>query len=143
MNTRRFGIHVRVNERYRKDPEVIKNLLVHTADGNMVPLGHVADVITTIGPIQVNREKNQRRWVISANVRGRDIGSVVADMKERIAEKVKLDPGYWLEFGGQFENQQRAMKRLSIIVPSAFAIIFLMLYSKLREQPINISHRVR
>ncbi len=131
LNTRRFGIHVRVNKRYRKDANVIKNLLVHTAQGTLIPLGHVATVKTTVGPIQINREKNQRRWVISANVRGRDIGSVVADMKERIGEAVVLDPGYFLEYGGQFENQERAMKRLTIIVPSAFAIIFLMLYLSL------------
>ncbi|MGL1934773.1 MAG: CusA/CzcA family heavy metal efflux RND transporter [Fibrobacterales bacterium] len=133
VNTRRFGINVRVHEKYRKDPEVIKRLLVHTQNGTVIPLGDVADVVTTIGPIQVNREKNQRRWVIAANVRGRDIGSVVNDMKERIADRVTFDSGYFIEFGGQFENQERAMKRLGIIVPSAFAVIFLMLFLSLKS----------
>ncbi|MGL1901712.1 MAG: CusA/CzcA family heavy metal efflux RND transporter [Fibrobacterales bacterium] len=133
INTRRFGINVRVNEKYRKDSEVIKRLLVHTQNGTLIPLGDVADVVTTIGPIQVNREKNQRRWVISANVRGRDIGSVVNEMKERIAERVSFEPGYFIEFGGQFENQERAMKRLGVIVPSAFAVIFLMLFLSLKS----------
>jgi cobalt-zinc-cadmium resistance protein CzcA len=79
----------------------------------------------------VNREKNQRRWTIAANVRGRDIGSVVSDMRDRIKRSIELPPGYWLEFGGQFENQQRAMKRLGYIVPSAFLLIFFMLYLSL------------
>lgn len=131
LNTRRFGIHVRVQERYRDDPSAIRDLLVQSADGALVPLGQVAEVTETLGPIQVNREKNQRRWTIAANVRGRDIGSVVADMQERIDERVELPAGYWLEIGGQFENQQRAMKRLSLIVPTAFLLIFLMLYFSL------------
>lgn len=131
LNTRRFGIHVRLQERYRDKPEAIRNLLVHSSDGTLVPLGQVARVNETLGPIQVQREKNQRRWIIAANVRGRDIGSVVADMQKRIDEKVTLPSGYWLEIGGQFENQQRAMKRLGIIVPTAFLLIFLMLYFSL------------
>ncbi|MFP4165351.1 MAG: efflux RND transporter permease subunit [Chitinispirillaceae bacterium] len=131
LNTRRFGIHVRLQERFRDKPEAIRNLLIHSADGTAVPLGQVARVKETIGPIQVNREKNQRRWTIAANVRGRDIGSVVSDMQKRIDKKVSLPAGYWLEIGGQFENQQRAMKRLGYIVPTAFLLIFIMLYLSL------------
>jgi cobalt-zinc-cadmium resistance protein CzcA len=131
LNTRRFGIHVRVKEEYRKDPEAIRNLMVHTSAGSMVPLSHVAVVKETIGPIQVNREKNQRRWAIAANVRGRDIGSVVADMRSRIEGSIELPSGYWIEFGGQFENQQRAMRRLAFIVPTAFLLIYFMLYLSL------------
>ncbi len=128
LNTRRFGIHVRYGEHHRRDPEVIRSLLVHGSNDMLIPLSQVAEVKTVIGPIQINREKNQRRWVISANVRGRDMGSVVSDMQEAVAAKVTLPPGYYLEYGGQFENQQRAMHRLSIIVPITFALIFLMLY---------------
>ncbi|RKX22757.1 MAG: CusA/CzcA family heavy metal efflux RND transporter, partial [Candidatus Zixiibacteriota bacterium] len=128
LNTRRFGIHVRYDESYRDDPESISNILVHTSEGALVPLVQVAEVKTLIGPIQINREKNQRRWIISGNVRGRDMGSVVADIKEQIKEKIELPSGYYLEYGGQFENQERAMTRLSIIVPITFLMIFLLLY---------------
>jgi cobalt-zinc-cadmium resistance protein CzcA len=128
LNTRRFGIHVRYQEPYRADPEAIKNLLVHTAEGYRVPLSQVAEVKQLVGPIQINREKNQRRWIISANVRGRDLGGVMADIQKRIKEKVTLPAGYFIEYGGQFENQQRAMATLSIIVPIAILLIFFMLY---------------
>jgi cobalt-zinc-cadmium resistance protein CzcA len=131
LNNRRFGINIRFKEEYRDDPEAIANLMVHSKKGVSVPLSQVAKVQKVLGPIQVNREKNQRRWTVSANVRGRDMGGVVADIQAAVKEKVKLPPGYYLEYGGQFENQQRAMKRLGIIVPTAFFIIFLFLYLSL------------
>ncbi len=128
LNTRRFGIHVRYDERFRNDPESIKNMLVHSTDGILIPLSQVADVNTIIGPIQINREKNQRRWIVSGNVRGRDMGGVVSDIKRLVHENIELPSGYYLEYGGQFENQERAMKRLSIIVPVTFLLIFFLLY---------------
>ncbi len=128
LNTRRFGIHVRYDERYRSDPEAIKRLLVHTSEGGLIPLSQVADVKTLTGPLQINREHNQRRWMISGNVRGRDMGGVVGDIKRKIQDNIELPPGYYLEYGGQFENQQRAMTRLGIIVPVTFLIIFGLLY---------------
>lgn len=131
LKMRRFGIFIRYQEPYRTDTEVIGNILVQSNEGYQVPLSQVADIKKIIGPIQINREKNQRLWTIQANVRGRDIGSVVADIKARINEKITLPPGYWLEYGGQFKNQQRAMKRLAIIVPIAFLLIFLMLFMSL------------
>jgi len=128
LNTRRFGVYIRYDERFRNDPEAIRSILVHTADGALIPLDQVADVRTMIGPIQINREKNQRCWSVAGNVRGRDMGSVVGDIKERVEENVELPVGYYVEYGGQFENQERAMKRLSIIVPVTFLMIFLLLY---------------
>ncbi len=128
LSSRRFGIHVRYQEQYRSDPEAIGGLLVHTDDGGVIPLAQVAEVKKVIGPIQINRENNQRRWVLSANVRGRDMGGVVADIQNQIKENVELPPGYRIEFGGQFENQQRAMARLAIIVPLTILLIFFMLY---------------
>ena len=127
LNTRRFDIHVRYQEKFRSDPEAIKKLLVHNKTGALIPLEQVADIKQILGPIQINREKNQRRWSVFGNVRGRDMGSVVADIKNKISEKVKLPPGYYIEFGGQFENQQRAMTRLYIIIPVVIALVFLML----------------
>ena len=127
LHTRRFGIHVRFKEDRRIDPDSIRNTLVHTNDGALIPLSQVAQVKEVVGPIQVNREKNQRRWIVQGNVRGRDIGGVIADIQERIETKVDLPPGYYVEYGGQFENQQRAMRRLSIIVPIVIAAVFIML----------------
>ena len=128
LNTRRYGIQVRYQQQYRENIEQISNLLVSTADGGRIPLSHVAEVKESMGPIQINRENNQRRWVIQANVRGRDLGSVVADIKERITDKIDLPTGYYVEYGGQFESQVRAMTRLAVIVPVVIFIIFLMLF---------------
>ena len=128
LYTRRFGIHLRYQEPYRVDPEAIRNLLVHTEDGALVPMSQVAEVKQVIGPIQINREKNQRRWIVQGNVRGRDLGSVFNDIRQRIQEKVKLPSGYFVEYGGQFENQQRAQQKLMLVVPLVIFLIFLMLY---------------
>jgi len=133
LNTRRYGIHMRFREDRRIDPDSIRNTLVHTNDGSLVPLSQVAEVKEIVGPIQVNREKNQRRWIVQGNVRGRDMGSVIADIQERIATNVELPPGYFVEYGGQFENQQRAMLRLSVIVPLAIGLVFLMLWLTFRS----------
>ena len=128
LNTRRFGIHIRYQEPYRISPEAIGNMLINTSDGTPIPLSQVAEVTFVTGPIQINREKNQRRWVVQGNVRGRDLGSVVSDIQEKIKGEVTLPPGYWIEYGGQFENQQRAMTRLSIIVPMVIVLVFVMLW---------------
>lgn len=128
LNNRRFGIHVRYQESFRASPDAIRNLLVHTKDGSLVSLEQVATVREVTGPLQINREKNQRRWIVQGNVRGRDLGSVAADIRARIAEKVKLPNGYFVEYGGQFENQQRAMQRLALIVPLVFAAVFILLW---------------
>ena len=128
QNTRRFGIHVRLQEPYRADPEAIRRILIATATGGRVPLGQVAAVEHVVGPIQINRENNQRRWVVQANVRGRDMGSVVNDIQAIVASRIALPEGYWVEYGGQFENQQRAMRRLALIVPAVLAAVFLLLW---------------
>ncbi len=128
LNTRRFGIHVRYQEAFRADPNAIRNLLVPTENGALVSLEQVADVSEVIGPIQINREKNQRRWIVQGNVRGRDLGGVADEIRARISENIKLPFGYFVEYGGQFENQQRAMKRLSIIVPIVIAAVFILLW---------------
>ncbi|NQT34471.1 efflux RND transporter permease subunit, partial [bacterium] len=129
QQTRRFGILVRFDEKFRKDIEAIGNLRVRTPKGALIPLSDVADIREVIGPIQINREKNQRRIVIQANVEGRDLGSVVEDIQKSIKEKIELAPGYLIEYGGQFENQRRAMARLAIIVPITMFFIFILLFS--------------
>ncbi|MGD8395178.1 MAG: CusA/CzcA family heavy metal efflux RND transporter, partial [Candidatus Eiseniibacteriota bacterium] len=125
---RRFGIHVRYLADYRERPEVIRDLTVKTASGARLPLSELATIREVVGPVQINREHNQRRWVVSANVRGRDIGSVVADIQRAVEARVTLPPGYFIEYGGQFESQQRAMRRLAVIVPAALGLIFILLY---------------
>ena len=128
LNTRRFGIHLRFQEPFRSHPDAVRNVLVHTGKGAVIPLSQVAEVQQVTGPIQINREQNQRRWIVQGNVRGRDMGSVAADIQQLIEDEVDLPPGYTIEYGGQFENQQRAMRRLSIIVPTVIGLVFVMLW---------------
>lgn len=128
LNTRRFGIHVRYQEPYRADPHALKDLLIQTGDGSLIPLSQVARIEHVTGPMQISRENNQRRWIVQGNVRGRDLGSVFRDIRQAIAEKVTLPPGYTIEYGGQFENQERAMARLAVIVPSVIAAVFIFLW---------------
>jgi heavy metal efflux system protein len=127
LGTRRFGIHLRYQEKFRDDSEAISNLLVHTQDGALVPLKQVAKINTITGPIQINREHNQRRWIVQGNIRDRDLGSVVADIKETIKNEIDLPPGVYVEYGGQFENQERAMGRLSVIVPVVILLVLFLL----------------
>ena len=133
LNTRRFGIHVRYQEPYRVDPAALRHMAVRTRGGSHLLLSQVAEVKQVVGPLQINREKNQRRWVVQGNVRGRDLGGVFDDVRQRIRDRVQLPPGYYVEYGGQFENQQRAMARLSIIVPIVIAGVFLMLWLSLES----------
>ncbi len=133
LDARRFGIEVRFDEHFRSTETEIENILINTAAGYQVPLSQVARVSRYLGPIQINRENNQRRWNVTANVRGRDLGSVVDDIQKIVQEKIKLPSGYHIVYGGQFESQQRAMKKLSIIVPVALLLIFLMLFVSLHS----------
>ena len=127
---RRFAITVRLQPQYRGDLDAIRALLVPTKDKMArVPLGEVAELATVIGPKQISHDDGQRRIVIQLNVRGRDMGSFVAEAQQQIASRVTLPTGYFLKWGGQFENQQRAMKRLSIIVPITIGLIYLLLFS--------------
>ncbi|MEP6664656.1 MAG: efflux RND transporter permease subunit, partial [Verrucomicrobiota bacterium] len=123
-----FGLAVRFPESSRNDVEPIRNILISSPNGALIPLGQLAKVYVTEGPAQISREMAQRRIVIECNVTDRDIGSFVAEAKEKIEAAVKFPPGYLVTWGGQFENQQRAMKRFSIVVPITIAAIFLLLF---------------
>lgn len=125
---RRYDIFVRLHEDYRNNIEALKNILVSAPDGSRLPLSQLATVTPVIGPKQISREANQRRLVIQLNVRGRDMGGFVEEAQRLIEQKVELPPGYFVTWGGQFENQQRAMRRLSLIVPLTIGLIFLMLF---------------
>jgi cobalt-zinc-cadmium resistance protein CzcA len=130
---RSFPITVRLPEEKRNSLEAIKNLLITTKTGVNVPLEQLAEVKMIEGPVQISRQDGVRRIAIEMNITGRDIGSFVAEAKQKIKEQVKLPPGYYLTWGGQFENQQRAMQRLMIIGPVAVGIILLLLYVTFRS----------
>jgi cobalt-zinc-cadmium resistance protein CzcA len=125
---RRFDIFVRYAEPYRATPQGISRALVATPEGARVPLGQIARIEEIIGPKQISREANQRRIVVQANVEGRDLGGFVAEAQAAVARAVRLPSGYYVTWGGQFENQRRAMGRLAIIVPVTIGLIFLLLF---------------
>jgi cobalt-zinc-cadmium resistance protein CzcA len=126
---RRFDIFVRLQENQRKRIEQVRELPIRTAKGALVPLSQIADVDVFTGPKQISRNKASRRTYVQLNVRGRDMGSVVNEMRQKVEAQVDLPPGYFMEYGGQFENQQRAMNRLMIVVPITLGLIFFMLFS--------------
>jgi Cu/Ag efflux pump CusA len=126
---RRFAVVVRFAQESRADLERIRRLLVVAPGGERVPLGQLAELRLVEAPAQVSREDGSRRVVVEANIRGRDLGGFVAEVRERLAPIEKEFPsGTRLELGGQFENQERAMGRLAVVVPVALALILLLLY---------------
>ncbi|CUS87865.1 heavy metal efflux pump, CzcA family [Candidatus Kryptonium thompsonii] len=125
---KRFDLVVRFKEDARNNIDAIKNILVPTPNGSNIPLSQIADVYIEEGPAQISREHGQRRIVVELNVRGRDIGSFVEEAEKIIYEKVKLPPGYYLEWGGTFEQLQRARERLAVVVPLSLFLIFLLLF---------------
>lgn len=126
---RRFLLQVRFREADRQGVETIRNIKVADPQGRLIPLSQLAEVWVEQGPAQISRENIHRRIAVETNVRGRDVASFVADARRAIAQKVKLPPGYWIEWGGQFENLQRASARLAIVVPLALFLIFVLLYT--------------
>lgn len=125
---RRFDITVRYAEPFRATAQDIARAQVATPEGARVPLSQVATIEETVGPKQISREANQRRIVIQGNVEGRDLGGFVAEAQREVQRAVRLPAGYFITWGGQFENQRRAMARLAIIVPVTIALIFLLLF---------------
>ncbi|MDY7229870.1 efflux RND transporter permease subunit [Hyalangium rubrum] len=126
---RRFTLQVRFAPSARANVEQLENLKVASASGQLIPLSQLARVVVEEGPAQVSRENIQRRLTIEANVRGRDLQGFVTEAQEIIAREVKLPPGYWTDWGGQFENLQSATRRLAIVVPLTLFIIFVLLYT--------------
>jgi len=126
---RRFDITARLDDRSKESVQSIENIPLQTSSGAIVPLRTVADVSVAEGYSFVRREQLQRYAVIQMDVQGRDIDGFVADANAAIAAQVELPPGYWIEWGGAFENQQRALARLSVIVPLTIFFIFVLLYT--------------
>lgn len=125
---RRFDLVVRFKNEARNSIDVIKNILVPMPNGSSIPLGQIANVYVEEGPAQISREHSQRRIVVELNVRGRDIGSFVDEAEKTIYNKVKIPAGYYLEWGGTFEQLSSARERLSIVVPLSLFLIFLLLF---------------
>jgi cobalt-zinc-cadmium resistance protein CzcA len=152
---RRFDLVVRLPENLRSDIDALRNLPIPLpaaeaqsnavraawestsplAQVRYVPLSSVAEIEVAPGPNQISRENGKRRIVVMANVRGRDLGSFVTDAQAQIAQKVKLPAGYWINWGGQFEQLVSATKRLTIVVPIALLLIFFLLYLSLKSIP--------
>jgi cobalt-zinc-cadmium resistance protein CzcA len=126
---RRFDIFVRLHEGQRSQINQVRELPIRTAEGALVPLSQIADVDVFTGPKQISRNKASRRTYVQLNVRGRDMGSVVSEIQQKVEQQVDLPAGYFTEYGGQFENQQRAMSRLMVVVPITLGLIFFMLFS--------------
>ncbi len=132
---KRFDILVRYREEDRASKDDIARLLLSASNGVAVPLSQVADIREVVGPRQITRENNQRFIVVQCNVRGRDMGSFVQEGQKAIQNKIKFPAGYIVEWGGQFELQQKANKRLAVVVPITLGLIFLLLYSSFNSIP--------
>jgi cobalt-zinc-cadmium resistance protein CzcA len=125
---RRFAVVIRYPESVRCDEASLAVLPVAAPGGERVPLGRLAEIRLTATPEAISHESGERRLVVQSNVRGRDVGSFVSDARKAIADAIQLPAGYYLTWGGQFENQQRATRRLALVVPLSIAIIFLLLF---------------
>lgn len=124
----RYDMVVRFNEQHRQNISDVKNIYVTAPSGIQLPLEQLADITFEPGPNQIQREDTKRRIIVGLNVRGRDIQSVVNEIQEKIDQRIKLPAGYFITYGGQFENLRAASSRLSVAVPIALALILLLLY---------------
>jgi cobalt-zinc-cadmium resistance protein CzcA len=120
----RFSLIVRLPEHLRSDLAALERLPVPTPQGGYLPLGEVASLELAPGPNQISREDGKRRLVVTANVRGRDLGGFVAEVRDRVGTQVALPPGYWLDYGGTFEQLESATERLTVLVPVTLVLIF-------------------
>jgi Cu(I)/Ag(I) efflux system membrane protein CusA/SilA len=130
---RRFPVRVRYAPEFRRDPRDLTNVLVTGTNGAQIPLGQVADIRQVSGPAQINSENGLLEVSVLLNARGRDPGSVIADAEKAIRATVKMPPGYYYSWSGQFENEVRAKKRLQIVMPVAIGVIYILLYLTYRS----------
>ena len=132
-----FDLILRYNDRYRQSIETVKNTLIDTYNGNKVALKEVADIVSASGPNTISRENLQRKVVVSANVSGRDLKSVVTDIQTIIGENIDLPKNYYIEYGGQFESEEKASSLLFYTSLLAIMIIFLLLYMEFRNLSLS------
>jgi heavy metal efflux system protein len=126
---KRHAIALRLPDRYRTDPDSVRQIAIRAADGAFVTLADLAKVEVKRGPEAINREEGQRRVVVMSDVRGRDLGSFVVEVQAKLSEHLQLPPGYFLEYGGQFANQARASRRLMVLIPAVLGIVIVLLYA--------------
>lgn len=134
---RRFALVLRLNKNYTENIEDIKNALIDTGDGRKIPLSEVAEIVSVGGPNMISRENVQRKLVVSANVSGRDVKSVVDDIRAAVERDIQLPEGYRVEYGGQFENAQSAARTLGIATILSILIIFLLLYGEFKRASLS------
>ncbi|WP_428825962.1 efflux RND transporter permease subunit [Azonexus sp. IMCC34842] len=125
---RRFPGVVRLPERFRNNVEAISNVLITSPNGAQARLADVAQIKVMDGPAQISRELGKRRIVVGVNVKDRDLGSFVAELQQKVGQEIKLPEGYYLEWGGQFQNMERALGHLTVIIPITIAAIFFLLF---------------
>lgn len=130
---RRIELVVRLADTYRSTIDDLKNLYVPLASGTHIPLREVADISYQRGPMQISRENTNRRTYVGINIRDRDVKSVVEDIKKKLAAELELPAGYYIRYGGAFENFERAISKLEIVVPIALILIFVMIYFALNS----------
>lgn len=130
---KRFDVVIRLAKDFRQDINSLKNLYIDLPNGAQVPLKEVADISYKPGPMQISRDNTSRRISVGVNVRGRDVKSMVEEIQQKLETEVKLPPGYFVTYGGSFENLQRASDRLMIVVPIALFLIFILLYFALNS----------
>jgi len=130
---RRYGVAVRLREQDRQDVAAIRDVLVDSPSGLRVPMSDVASISVKSGSMNISRESGTRVSAIGAFIRGRDMGGIVEEMRANVARDVKFPPGYYVTFGGEFENQQRAMTRLAVIVPVSVFLIFILLFDAFKS----------
>lgn len=130
---KRFDMVVRVEDSGRKDISDVRNLLIATPSGMQIPLYQVASVKEVEGPNQIQREDAKRRIIVGFNVRGRDVESIVKELQQKVESQIKFDPGYYITYGGTFENLQQAKSRLGVAVPAALFMILALLYFAFRS----------
>ena len=130
---RRYDVVLKLDDKYTGSADAIGKVLIDTGFGSKVPLEEVAEIVSTTGPGAISRENVQRKLVVSANVSGRDVGSVVEDIREAVASSITLPEGYRIEYGGQFESAGKASRTLALATILAVFVIFLLLYAEFRD----------
>ena len=132
---KRFDLVVRLDSQNRKDISDVQNLYINVPSGVQIPLREVADISFKAGPMQISRDNTNRRTYVGINVRGRDVKSLVAEIKEKLDANLELPSGYFIRYGGAFENLERASNRLQTVVPIALLLIFVLIYFALKSLP--------
>src|SRR5690606_7061381 len=130
---KRFDVVVKLHEEERSGIDALRNLLVALPNGNQIPLDEIAQIDYGPAPMQISRDNTNRRTYVGVNVRGRDVESLVTEIRAKLDAELDLPPGYYIRYGGAFENLERATRRLAFVVPMALALIFLMIFFALRS----------